>query len=261
MTCHVLVVVQVLVVALFGQDLALSDSPSWSLAHRSPLQILTRGLKNVTDHQSESQAFEGQSGQGFALLCHSSTSPPKWSSTAEKTKNWLNEPGQVEKLMAIGPCDESLPGYNFCTELQVKNPSHLNTGAYSCEQDSDLDSNEANHQILNRKETKEVYVYVADFSNAQGLRATSAFFFVKNVHEHQPLVLPCLPSHPDVNVTLLMSQPSTNSFLPQGTNSPFTYSPRTGFSLDKARAVDQRFYQCVYTHGNLSDSSQSSVNV
>lgn len=90
MACrHVpLVVVQMLVVALFGQDLALSDFPT-SYEARDTLQILTRGLKNLSDQQSESQAFEGQVGHGFALLCFSSTSPPKWDSTAERTQKWV----------------------------------------------------------------------------------------------------------------------------------------------------------------------------
>lgn len=53
------------------------------------------------------------------------------------------------------------------------------------------------------KKKPQTAFFFPDYSNAHALRAKSDYFIVKTVHEHQTLVLPCLPSHPNVNVTFL----------------------------------------------------------
>ena len=80
----------------------------------------------------------------------------------------------------------------YVTVLRIKGLTYSDTGTFTCTYNgtTDLDS------IDN---STSVHLYVDDRNHL--LRTTSSFDFLHAV-QSQTLILPCMPTHPDVNVTL-----------------------------------------------------------
>ena len=53
--------------------------------------------------------------------------------------------------------------------------------------------------------------HVAFFAGSESLRATSPYFDYFTVHEYENIDLPCLASHPSIEVTLMKVQYMNNS--------------------------------------------------
>ncbi|KAL0273366.1 UNVERIFIED_CONTAM: hypothetical protein PYX00_006049 [Menopon gallinae] len=102
--------------------------------------------------------------------------------------------------------------------LTVESSDYLATGFYTC---------------LGESEEASVYVYVSDDENLLAVNSNDVMLLG---HQYQDIVIPCKPTSPDVNVTLMYhDRPVKYS----------KYDPKIGFTIPNITLLDSGFVSCT----------------
>ncbi|XP_072158763.1 vascular endothelial growth factor receptor 1 isoform X2 [Bemisia tabaci] len=141
---------------------------------------------------------------------------------------------------------ESQENGKIVSVLFLHRASYLDTGFFSCKNKHDL------------KQEAKIYIYVRD---SEKLLAVSDTLVFLTQNEYGAVVIPCRPTSPDVNVSLLKDGEEVNAQHGFYEGSVVVYDPKEGFKFQSAPRVLTGFYECVGTRNNISDSKYANLHI
>ncbi|GLV35679.1 PDGF- and VEGF-receptor related [Carabus blaptoides fortunei] len=125
--------------------------------------------------------------------------------------------------------------------LTLHNASYVDTGFYYC------------HEISASKDdpskSDSIYVYVRDDNHL----ALSPEFDVISATQYSTVVLKCLPTSPDVRVTLYDEDDTEINFV--------SYDPKAGFVLELTSLLMAGTYKCIFTRQDLTQDKLFHIDV
>ncbi|XP_031339412.1 vascular endothelial growth factor receptor 1-like isoform X2 [Photinus pyralis] len=141
---------------------------------------------------------------------------------------------------AVLPSETPDRVYKYGTILKINAASYLDTGYYHCAYSDTSDFEDVSR-------VNSIYLYVYDEDH---LSVLSELPYTVQITQYSPVVLPCRPTSPDVNVELYQTTGEEVRLETIDKNGIIvTYDPRKGFTFNEVTDDDSVLYECRFSRG------------